>query len=702
MRQLRAGVERRAALVVDQHERQVIRARRHGQTSNQGAQQLALAGARRAGQQRMRSVAIEIDVDDAIARHADHRSRHRVGTSSHPRRGDGRRPARRQQRQQRHVPWDSAGATQRILRVDQVTEAVHQARRAAFADPRAARLDGQAGERRVGMPTRTDRSVQVQQRCTDMRHPLVAADHHDQCHRALADHHPPQRAGAGRQQVGRVGHHDDMRVRGHVVLGDDLQQIRLPDHGHRPGGRGGMWQSLQPAPARRLAGDDHDAHIGRATVRRELHDQRADRRPSTVGSATDCHSAGRPDVRDECEVGEERDPTEVAGRPPPICRRIHHRRPGHAPEPDRHGEAVVMGRAPAPQLDGPTLDRPPRRHDSRVVHHVMVDEPGSLRGDGKLVPGNRLHPRSSLAAPAAEHGEPVPTPRAEGHDRAQGPEDQEHRLVQERGHESRAGQCQQRRKHPTTGISPIAQRFRRVYGIRCPPGCSTRATDHDTASRCHRDVCRIHVATRCCEITPGHREHAVADLQPGRGGDSGRFADRLTVDADGHSTRQLPQHHTVARRLDQQVMGFERSIIALHCGTASASDHVRAVPHYGHAARVGPGLPRQRPVTCHRPHKACRSAQSGRISADSPGCETFGEGCGETRSDGPGAWCGHDIPPQSSVSPHQAAARVERAQQSTFCGGARQRVAADATSNQLAGRAAGAHRPRPGACRPVE
>ena len=71
VRQVGAGVERRAALVVDEHERHVVRAAPGGQRHHQGAQQLTLAGARRAGDQGVRAVADEIDLDDAVGGHAD-------------------------------------------------------------------------------------------------------------------------------------------------------------------------------------------------------------------------------------------------------------------------------------------------------------------------------------------------------------------------------------------------------------------------------------------------------------------------------------------------------------------------------------------------------------------------------------------------------------------------------------------------------
>ena len=55
--------ERRPALVVDQHERQLVRTVRQREPGHQGLEQLALAGAGGAGDQRVRAVAAQVDGD---------------------------------------------------------------------------------------------------------------------------------------------------------------------------------------------------------------------------------------------------------------------------------------------------------------------------------------------------------------------------------------------------------------------------------------------------------------------------------------------------------------------------------------------------------------------------------------------------------------------------------------------------------------
>ena len=95
--QLTAGVERGPALVVDEHERDVVgtgagRDRRHHR-----AQQLALARAGGAGHQRVRAIADEVDGDHPVAGRAEHGDRMTVGSAASGRqRRSGRRsvPAR--------------------------------------------------------------------------------------------------------------------------------------------------------------------------------------------------------------------------------------------------------------------------------------------------------------------------------------------------------------------------------------------------------------------------------------------------------------------------------------------------------------------------------------------------------------------------------------------------------------------------------
>ena len=59
-------VERRAALVVDEHERHVVRADARRDGDDERAERFALAGAGRPGDQSVRTIADEVDLDDAV------------------------------------------------------------------------------------------------------------------------------------------------------------------------------------------------------------------------------------------------------------------------------------------------------------------------------------------------------------------------------------------------------------------------------------------------------------------------------------------------------------------------------------------------------------------------------------------------------------------------------------------------------------
>ena len=88
VRQIRAGVERRATLVVHEHERDVVGTRACGETHHEVAQQFTLAGAGRAGEQTVRPVGDEIDLDHAVGRDTDRRTRRRIAAARRPQRRD--------------------------------------------------------------------------------------------------------------------------------------------------------------------------------------------------------------------------------------------------------------------------------------------------------------------------------------------------------------------------------------------------------------------------------------------------------------------------------------------------------------------------------------------------------------------------------------------------------------------------------------
>ncbi len=64
--QVGARVERRAALVVDEHERDVLGTDARRDRDDERPEHLALAGARRPRDQRVRTVADEVDLHDSV------------------------------------------------------------------------------------------------------------------------------------------------------------------------------------------------------------------------------------------------------------------------------------------------------------------------------------------------------------------------------------------------------------------------------------------------------------------------------------------------------------------------------------------------------------------------------------------------------------------------------------------------------------
>src|SRR3954463_15420795 len=126
VRQTSARVERRAALVVDEHEGEVVRARSRGQPGDQSAQQFALACAGRSRHQRVWAVAVEVDVDYAVGGDTYDGARRRVPTVGNPRSRNCGRFVTRQKRQQFDRVGDAGSAAERVLGVDQAAQSIDQ------------------------------------------------------------------------------------------------------------------------------------------------------------------------------------------------------------------------------------------------------------------------------------------------------------------------------------------------------------------------------------------------------------------------------------------------------------------------------------------------------------------------------------------------------------------------------------------------
>ena len=120
VRQPGTGIERRAALEVDQDHREMVGAGPRGERHHQRAQELALAGSRRAGDQTVGPIAHQVDVDDAVAGQPEPSDRCRVTPGLHPAASDHRRGvvSRWFEIGQRHVRRHAACAVV-VLGVDQ-------------------------------------------------------------------------------------------------------------------------------------------------------------------------------------------------------------------------------------------------------------------------------------------------------------------------------------------------------------------------------------------------------------------------------------------------------------------------------------------------------------------------------------------------------------------------------------------------------
>ncbi len=66
VRKIAHGIERASSLVVDEEERHRLRPGTGGEGDDEGAQQLALARPRRPGDQRVRPVALQVELDDPV------------------------------------------------------------------------------------------------------------------------------------------------------------------------------------------------------------------------------------------------------------------------------------------------------------------------------------------------------------------------------------------------------------------------------------------------------------------------------------------------------------------------------------------------------------------------------------------------------------------------------------------------------------
>ncbi len=222
---------------------------------------------------------------------------------------------------------------------------------------------------------------------------------------------------------------------------------------------------------------------------------------------------------------------------------------------------------------------------------MVGDESGALRLDGIVELRQLFTASSDLASTSMEHREPLTAPRAEGDDRTDGAEHQEHRLMQQHCHHTGPGERQQRGKDAATGGTAIVELPRRRQGVRRPEGRRPRTTDHDASRIRHHDVRRKRSVSWSCEISPAHGEDAVADLHPCGGRDRHRLRNGDAVDTYGQTSGQLTQYETAGGDVGEHVVRLERRIVAVHRNTGCTADDVSSGREHRGATGVGPGIP---------------------------------------------------------------------------------------------------------------
>ena len=208
VRQPGTGIERRAALEVDQDHREMVGAGPRGERHHQRAQELALAGSRRAGDQTVGPIAHQVDVDDAVAGQPEPSDRCRVTPGLHPAASDHRRGvvSRWFEIGQGHVRRHAACAVV-VLGVDQRRQPSccglrGRRRQPGDDDPAVDRRPG----RSVGLdPPRRAGVAQLEDPIDDRRHRCVGCNDR-QAGDVTAFQAPADRPGSGAEERRDVEH----------------------------------------------------------------------------------------------------------------------------------------------------------------------------------------------------------------------------------------------------------------------------------------------------------------------------------------------------------------------------------------------------------------------------------------------------------------------------------------------------------------
>ena len=315
----------------------MLRVDRRGEGHHETAQQLALARSGRAGNETVRAVGHEVELERTKLGATDGRSEPRRGARLLPPRQDDLSQrhriagsvARHEERQQAHrcrersVSSGDVGIMQRGERGGQVLGDARCQR------PHPIEFDMWPGG---GAVDATPALVELDDHSALFRQPTSIRRDHDRAarrpRRGRVEHGAPRGAPSGRNAVGVENHDRDRRLgrraRGHGI--DD--RVVLVEH---PRPRVDVGEPPEPLPRERVGCPRRDRDVCRAVVCRELHDQRARQAQ---------HTRPRSDDADRCgQIDFDRQGAAIvawcAGR--------------HDAEPYRNSQEVVVARAPFPQ-----------------------------------------------------------------------------------------------------------------------------------------------------------------------------------------------------------------------------------------------------------------------------------------------------------------------------------------------------------------
>jgi hypothetical protein len=533
----------------------------------------------------VRSVAGEVDLHHPVGRHAEGGDRARVGTSGAPRRGDGDgvvegpRAVPLEQGTDADGRREAGDARSGLLRVVQPGQRPGHRRRGRHG--RAGDVDrrGVPVDRGVGPPAGDAQGPDSR----TLRHiaggepsaPTTATT-------AACDDAPRKRRSVPVRWLNTSARSVTTTTWRPLPSSSDRERRRDPlvgiggDHA-RSVGAGRVREPAAPVPRRRLGGDHHELHVGRAGPGRQLHDER----PGDGGGI----GSGDRDGRAGTQVDGHRRVLERRGR------RDHGRDVGL----ERLPTAAVEGDAPvdgAPSDGGPvhvgvTAAAAPdvlaqggrgghgtgqigRR--GRVVTPLRVALVRHCRGERVDVAGARRPPAATRPSSRQRRRGPQPDRRGQ----ADAGQDEEQRGAHDDGddHGTDGGE---RRGHDAGAAHPCRRggRFddRDRGGV--PAGHDPRCAAQGPPPRVTGEVGHDRRPERRpldgSDPHPAGPERQGAAQRP-----RGAPADRLAVDAARHPARQLDdRRRAVGRDVDHEVVRFQPVVVDADRRSRRAADEWR-------------------------------------------------------------------------------------------------------------------------------